>query len=147
VLRKMTDGLSRVADDLVMRLGGRRWTDDDVAEAEDAEPRAAGMHPALLTLLHLEAEEPGSVDPETAAAICDDDRELVLRLLEQASADEDEATVRLLRRALRVCVRREVERRGAPASGRGVPAHGRPARPTRRAPDPTLEEIDPEMWG
>ncbi len=147
-LRKMTDGLSRVADDLVMRLGGRRWTDDDVAEAEDAEPGAAGLHPALLTLLHLEADAPGSVDPETAAAICDDDRELVLRLLEQAGADEDEATVRLLRRALRVCVRREVERRRTSAAGRGVPAHGRrPARPTRRAPDPTLEEIDPEMWG
>jgi hypothetical protein len=106
------------------------------------------MHPALLTLLHLEAEAPGSVDPETAAAICDDDRGLVLQLLEQAGADEDEATVRLLRRALRVCVRREVERRATTASGPAVPAHGRrTARPTRRAPDPTLEEIDPEMWG
>lgn len=96
------------------------------------------MHPALLTMHQLEAESPGSLDPELVASICGWDRDLILRFIREESgqeiawrearddalqrADAEEASVcaiemrhgeyttELLRRALRVLVERRAAR-------------------------------------
>lgn len=42
----------------------------------------------MQTLLELDAEDPGSIDPELAAHICGHDRELVLALIKENSEQE-----------------------------------------------------------
>lgn len=145
-LRGMLDLLSRVADevddDLAVRVAGRPTfeTGSPHTPATDTPRSQDGwdhgeLHPAMATLLELDAEEPGSVDPELAASICGHDRELILRLITESSEQEivwrerreqaliagapDEAEVvdhemrhaertsSLLRRALRVVVEAE----------------------------------------
>ncbi|MDQ4006771.1 MAG: hypothetical protein M3211_01585 [Actinomycetota bacterium] len=154
----MADVVDRVDDDLVARVGGQRALDPEPDENETGEHEVAehdgqdgdaaaeqGIHPALLTLLHLDPEGEG-VDPDLAASVCDDDRDLVLTLLTEASEQEiawrksgnqaliaengDEArvcfhecqawlaTVETLRAALRVIVeRRHAESSAAQAAG------------------------------
>lgn len=117
------DGLDDGADD---------GADD--GEGEDQEVDGDELHPALLSIMQLDADGDGDLDPELVADICGHDRELVLALLHQCGreeiawsqaaeaavlgGDEDEAaacehelhawesTTQLLRRALRVVARR-----------------------------------------
>ncbi|HET6561558.1 MAG TPA: hypothetical protein VFG72_06760 [Marmoricola sp.] len=129
------------------------------------------LHPAMQTLLQLDADQPGSVDPALAAGICEYDRGLILELItwneQQATewsraradaledarndaaavcegrAEQARRTVDLLRRALRITVKAQVaEARRRHGSGR---RHASGV--SRRAPDPSLEEVNPEMWG
>jgi hypothetical protein len=90
------------------------------------------LHPALLTILQLDVDGRGELEPELVADICDGDRDLILRLLHETgkeeiawrqsaetallAGDEEEAavcehemrtwegTTQLLRRALRFVV-------------------------------------------
>lgn len=129
LVQRVCQEVGQIRDDLVVRL----------ASAEEA------PHPAMLTLLHLDAQEPGSVDARLAASICEHDRDLVLRLLEwnadqenawrdarddaEAEGDrglagicEDELdqvarTTALLQAALRVVVQRQAARFPVPRSG------------------------------
>lgn len=161
---KMVD---RIDDDLVTRVGGRRAFETPVADAE-AEEAEAPTHPALQTLIELDAASPDSIDPELAAAICDMDRLLVLQLISWNSEQEvawrhtrDEAVLdgdpddvadaceeqmrraerltNLLRRALRVVVEREAGRSPEPSAYDGVRGR-RPSR--RRARDEALPGLD-----
>lgn len=177
--------VDRIDDDVAVRVGGTRFFDSDPSEeqpnssdsgaADDTDGDSdASVHPAMLTLLELDAEEPESVGPELAASICGNDRDLILELsrwnqeqeLEWRRArdqadlqgDPDEARVcryeqrharrftKLLRAALRVVVERQLELERT----RRVRASESASRPKsgrpRRAPDPTLEEVDPEIW-
>lgn len=150
--------VDRIQPDLQERIGGTADTDDDADEddrllsayssqdevddaplvEEDAEAETDALHPAMLTLLELDADRPGSVTAEMAASVCSWDRELILELItwnsEQEGAwrrardraqlleDQDEAavceherahaerTTRLLRRALRLVVETRMNR-------------------------------------
>lgn len=72
--------------------------DDDLAEedaADDGEEAGADLgadrselDEALLTLLQLDADAVGSVDPELAASVCGHDRALVLRMLGDTERQE-----------------------------------------------------------
>ena len=95
----MAEVIDRVDDDLVARLGGLRGADpqpedepgdEETAEAPGGEesPDEGALHPALQTLLQLDPDGVGDVEPELAASVCDFDRDLVLALLKQASAQE-----------------------------------------------------------
>jgi hypothetical protein len=177
----MADVVDRVDDDLVARVGGRRALDPEPDEDETAETfetaeeegedgeaaEEQGLHPALLTLLHLDPEGEG-VDPDLAASVCDDDRDLVLALLTAASEQEiawrksgnhaliaedgDEAracfhecqawlaTVETLRAALRVIVeRRHAESSAAQATGAGTERGG--IRRARRRTRPRQQSL------
>ena len=166
-LRSMLTGMSakidEIDEDLVVRIGGRRAFDSpseddaDDAHAEDgadavhgrsrrretarvsvAQPAAVSDDTALMTLLELDADASGAVDPELAAGVCGFDQELVVRLLgeterqevawreardrallegdadEAAACDHEmeawERTTKLLRRALRLVVERALGR-------------------------------------
>lgn len=73
-----------VDDDLAIRVGGRRFLEpqgpQEPERREDSDVDG-GMHPAMLTLLQLDAESPGSITPALAAKICQHDRELLLELI------------------------------------------------------------------
>lgn len=143
----------QVDDDLAVRVGGRRFIehgDDEPGDAEsgDMEPGDTSYdvanevddgheHPAFLTLLQLDADEPGSISPAMAAHICEYDKQRLLSLIrsdeeqeiewlkardEARAADDDELadvcedsrahaerTVALLRKALRYVIERELE--------------------------------------
>lgn len=143
--------------DLDLDLGAAERPDEgldedlDEADGPDVGSRAAdsasGPHrrreAALLTLLQLDADAVGSVDPELAASICDFDRDLVVHMLgdtgrqetawhdardrARRDGDADEAracaheaaawerTTTLLRHALRLIVERDLGR--SPALG------------------------------
>lgn len=145
-LRDMLTLIAKVADDidddLVGRVGGRRAfqpepeTGPELASAEvtRADTDDDELAPELMTILQLDALEEGSVDADLAASICGDDRDLLLRLIQEASeqdmawrrsrdaamleGDEEEAaacehegtaweeTVNTLRGALRLIVER-----------------------------------------
>lgn len=162
LLQFMSQALDALDDDLALRTGGRPAIDpvglaevegeEDVEDEEDAEgpeddelelsgafvPESASvtstdLHPALQTIMQLDADGEGDLDPELVADICDRDRELVLALLHRCgreeiawsqaaeaavlAGDEEEgaaceqesraweATTEVLRRALRVVAR------------------------------------------
>lgn len=150
-LRSMLTGMSQRIDeldeDLVARVGGRRAFEpsDDAEEAVTADvdavslPREGdGTDPVLATLIQLDADGTGRVDPELAAGLCGHDRSLIVALLRQTEeqeiawrtsrdqamleGDTDEAaacdhelhawehTTRLLRRTLRLVVERALHR-------------------------------------
>jgi len=163
LVERMFREVGELRDDLLARLADRA--------AEQA------VHPAMLTLLHLDDESPGSVAATLAASICDHDRDLVLELLrwnaQQESAwqeacedavDDGELDLAdvcrgevaqavrmtgLLRSALRAVVEGQSTKFPRARSGRHDDGHRRGRRmPVQRTvPDPTLEEVDPEMWG
>lgn len=142
MLSLMSETVDQVDDDLVVRIGGRQPFDAAASSEEDPLEEQAGespMHPAMMTIHQLDAESPGSVDPELAASICGMDRDLILELITWNGVQEigwrhrrdeailtgdlnDEAevchtetehaerTTNLLRRALRVVVERELGR-------------------------------------
>ena len=127
-----------VDDDLAVRVSGRRFLEpDDLPETDEGgESERSDMHPAMLTLLQLDAESPGSIKPSLAAQVCEYDTELLLTLIHwneeqeiawrtarddatEAGDPDDEAdlyeheraqtrrTTKLLRKALRLVVEQE----------------------------------------
>ncbi len=135
MLELMSETTDAVDEVLARRGGGRPQLADEPEAApadDDDEEDDDPTHPAMLTLLELDAEAPGSVDPELAASICGHDRNLLLELItwntrqeiewrqardearmaedrDEADASEhelrhSEQTTNLLRRALRVVV-------------------------------------------
>lgn len=140
VLGNMAEAIDGLDDDLANRVGGSTWaaataavgsgsTDSDEDDEDDDDD---DLHPALQTIIELEADDGESVSPGLAAEICDHDRDLLLSLIRSSSlqeigwresheeavfaGDRDEAaacalelesweaTTRLLRRALRLVV-------------------------------------------
>jgi len=126
-----------VDDDLAVRVSGRRFLEpDDLQETEAGVGRdSSDIHPAMLTLLQLDAENPGSIRPALAAQVCENDTELLLTLIRwnaeqeiawrtarddatDAGDPDDEAdiceheraqarrTTKLLRKALRLVVQK-----------------------------------------
>jgi hypothetical protein len=90
-----------VDDDLAVRVRGRRFLEPCDVQETDAggDSESGGIHPAMLTLLQLDAESPGSVKPALAARVCENDTELLLTLIRWNEAQEiawrtarDEAT-------------------------------------------------------
>ena len=72
-----------VGDDLAVRVSGKRFFEPDEVEETDleGEDESSDIHPAMLTLLQLDAERPGSVKPALAARVCEYDTELLLTLI------------------------------------------------------------------
>ncbi len=169
-LRDLATQLCRSVDQIQGDLEVRLASEPEESDGDDA--AGVGAHPAMLTLLELDAAEPGSVDARLAASICEHDRDLVLGLLiwneeqevvwrqardealDDEGADVAEActaeleqvqrTIALLRGALRVTVERTASRHDRDQARR----HGRRPLPPRsglRVPGPTLEGVDPEM--
>lgn len=179
-LALMAETIDEIDDDLLARVGGRRAfdivTDDESDEDEEEDDEEADvdevpMHPAMMTLLQLDAEAPGSTDPELAASICGMDRDLTLELIAWNSQQEiswrrardrailigdpdgeadvceqemrsAERMTNLLRRALRLLVERELGRE------RGESSYD--AQPRRRArkklpPKPPRNSVDPSL--
>lgn len=185
LLAMMSKHIDDVDDDLAARVGGRRGTDlgpvdpEDELDHSDDDAHPGGydpedhecelgprpLHPVELTIMQIEAEEPGSVTPELAASLCEHDRELALALLaglataeaevrerqdlallageavEVQETDEELGTIArltsLLRRALRVMAEADMaeRRRGA---GKGA----RYRRSSRREDPPSLFDVD-----
>jgi hypothetical protein len=129
-----------VDDDLAVRVSGRCFNQPSELEETDpgGESESSDIHPAMLTLLQLDAESPGSLKPSLAALVCENDTELLLTLIrwnqeqeiawrtarddaKDAGDPDNEAddceyerahaqrTTKLLRKALRLVVK---ERRG-----------------------------------
>ncbi|HEX6514176.1 MAG TPA: hypothetical protein VF049_01270 [Nocardioidaceae bacterium] len=138
MLTFMSVRLDELDEDLAARTGGRRAIEP--APEVDLKQRAwrtdgGVLDSALQTLLQLQAEGTGDLDPDLAASVCHFDRQLVLRLLRKTEEQEiawrrsrDKATLTgdaeeadvcdhemrawerttgLLRRALRVVVERD----------------------------------------
>ena len=110
---------------------------------EDGDETDPSEHPAMRTLLELDAEAPGSVDPELAAAICEQDRALVIELIGWTSEQQTRQGARLthlLRRALRLMVEGEA---GRPPQRSRVGRGRRGTFPRRgRARDEVLPGLD-----
>ena len=79
-LRAMLAMMCTLADevdaDLAARVGGRCFFEPSAGQ--DPVNTDEVVHPAMLTLLQLDAESPGALDAATAAHICDYDRDLLL---------------------------------------------------------------------
>ncbi len=186
-----------VVDDLVERVGGRReidpaddetdvdvtaddeaagdGTDEDCdvlleSDEDDAEADGDAIHPAMQTLLELDADRPGSVTPELTASICSWDRDLILELVRwnseqevawrrardqaSAAAGEVEAAVcegerahadgrvRLLRRTLRLVVEAHLARHRGLS---GYSGSGRQSAPRALVEDPPLPGLEPRQ--
>ena len=131
-----------VDDDLAVRVRGRRFLEPiELQEAgAGGQSDSSVIHPAMRTLLQLDAESPGSIKPSLAARVCENDTELLLTLIRWNEEQEiawrtarddasdagdldDEAdlceyeraharrTAKLLRKALRLVVEGRCERR------------------------------------
>jgi len=183
MLAMMSEAVDEIDDDLVARVGGRRTFEPespvavedadlelllDSEEQREVEAGTEATHPAMMTLLQLDAESPGSITPELAVSVCSGDRDLILELItwngdqeiawRQArdhaalSGDTDEADVcdhetrhaegmvNILRRALRLIVEQQM---GRERTGFGY--GGGPRRPTsmrRPEPDAALPGLD-----
>jgi len=84
-LAMMCELADDIDDDLAVRVSGRRFLEPgDVAESDegdDSDSESDGIHPAMLTLLQLDTESPGSVKPALAARVCENDPQLLLTLI------------------------------------------------------------------
>ena len=128
---------------------------DDEGDELDDDPEADTdpIHPAMQTLLELDADRPGSITPEMAASVCSWDRELLLELISWNSsqeiawrvardraADGDDAeeaavcngerahaegSVTLLRRALRLVVEAQVAKHRCSIGSAAAAGRGR----------------------
>ncbi len=115
MLAILVEAVDTIDDDLVARVGGRRTfepvedragsrsedyrspgplTDEELhallddAERLVVEEQTPPVHPAMTTLLELDADEPGSLTPELAASVCSGDRDLLLDLIAWSSEQE-----------------------------------------------------------
>ncbi|MCU0297680.1 MAG: hypothetical protein MUF33_04065 [Candidatus Nanopelagicales bacterium] len=77
LVRHMCDSVAEHEDDLVDQVGGRHFLD----EAPAGEAVEESIHPAMLSILQLDADSPGSLRPKDAAKICDNDPDLLLELI------------------------------------------------------------------
>jgi hypothetical protein len=142
MLTMMCGLADEVDDDLAVRVRGRRFLEPSDLQETDAgdKSESSGIHPAMRTLLQLEAESPGSIKPSLAARVCENDTELLVTLIRwneeqqiawrnarddatDAGDPDDEAdlceheraharrTTKLLRKALRLVVEGRCERR------------------------------------
>jgi len=111
----MCDAVSGHDRALAARVGGRVFVDlgETVAE-EDEESRGDDMPPVMLSLLQLDAGNPGALRPRDAAQLCGYDSDLLLDLIRWNEEQEiawrqarDEATTTALYDEAEVC---EVER-------------------------------------
>jgi hypothetical protein len=182
MLSVMSQSVDTLDDDLAPRVGGHRTFENGsvphAGVAEDADEPDEGalvqadtdpVHPAMMTLLQLDADAPGSLTPELVASVCSFDRDLTLELIswnsrqetawrqarDQAlfNRDEEEAQVceaetghaeqmvNLLRRALRLIVERQLGR-DLEELGYAV-ARRQPARRTRPERDAPLPGTEP----
>ncbi len=123
LLTHMCDAVAKHEEDLVDHVGGRFFIGDQAPDQDDE----AHIHPAMLSILQLDAERPGSLRPKDVAKICANDPDLLLELIHWNEEQEiawrqgrDEAddleeervceierkhahrTVKLLRKALRL---------------------------------------------
>lgn len=132
-LSMMCNLAEEVDTDLAIRVSGRRFLEPSELLEQERGDEDDEIHPAMLTLLELDAERPGSVKASVAAHVCDYDPQLLLTLIRwneeqemswRSSREEalrvgdpdDEAavckheaahakrTVKLLRKALRIVV-------------------------------------------
>ncbi|MFL6133168.1 MAG: T3SS (YopN, CesT) and YbjN peptide-binding chaperone 1 [Nocardioidaceae bacterium] len=145
----------------------------DSAVDVDGEAGPDAIHPAMMTLLQLDAGAPGTLTPELVASVCAMNRELILELITWNSqqeiswrkardrallaADTDEAevserevqhaeaTVNLLRRALRLVVEQQLGR-DLEDLGYSV-ARRRSPRGRRRGRDTALPGLDRQEPG
>jgi hypothetical protein len=183
MLSVMSRSVDKLDDDLAVRVGGRRtfesgpeedgWSaepspDADGLEDATAESDTDTVHPAMMTLLQLDADAPGSVTPELAASVCAMDRGLVLELITWNSRQEiawrqardaallegdgDEAEVcdgettraeqwvNVLRRGLRLIVEHQLGR-DLENLGYGAARRATPRAP-RRETDPALPGLE-----
>jgi hypothetical protein len=158
VLTGMSQKIDDLDEDLVARIGGRRAFDEPEEPAADTTALSrettsiVSPDTALQTLLQLDADGSGAVDPQLAAAVCGHDQELIVRLLHQTEEQENawrksrdqalldgdaaeaaacdhelrawEQTTSVLRRALRFVVERRL---GRDTSGSSYSSSGRPA--------------------
>jgi len=122
LLTHMCDAVAKQEAVLIERVGGRHFVGDPAADETEEDD----IHPAMLSILQLDAERPGALRPKDAAKICGNDPDLLLELIrwneeqeiawrqsrdetedpEEARACEIERkhahrTVKLLRKALR----------------------------------------------
>ncbi len=122
LLTHMCDAVAKHEADLVDHVGGRHF----VGASSASEPPEDSIHPAMLSILQLDAERPGTLRPKDAAKICHNDPDLLLELIrwneeqeiawrearDEADDPEEERvceierkhahrTVKLLRKALR----------------------------------------------
>jgi hypothetical protein len=67
--------------DLAIRVSGRRLLEPSDLLEQDSEDEEDDIHPAMLTLLQLDAERPGSVKASVAAHVCDYDPDVPLTLI------------------------------------------------------------------
>jgi len=83
MLAMMCELVDEVDDDLAVRVKGHRFLEPgDVSETDEGDDSESdGIHPAMLTLLQLDAESPGSVKPALAARVCENDPKLLLTLI------------------------------------------------------------------
>ncbi len=120
LLTHMCDAVAKHEGDLVDHVGGRFFIGDEVSDEDH-------VHPAMLSIMQLDAQRPGSLRPKDVAKICDHDPDLLLELIrwneeqeiawrqgrEETDDPEEERvceierkhahrTVKLLRKALRL---------------------------------------------
>lgn len=121
LLARLCDAVAKHEDDLVDSVGGRHFLEQPAPDEPEDD-----IHPAMLSILQLDAESPGSLRPKDVAKICDNNPDLLLELIRwngeqelawrearQETDDPEEArvceierkhahrTVKLLRKALR----------------------------------------------
>jgi hypothetical protein len=77
LVRHMCDSVAENEDELIKQVGGRHFVDEPPASEADEE----AIHPAMLSILQLDADSPGSLRPKDAAKICDNDPDLLLELI------------------------------------------------------------------
>lgn len=180
MLAVMSESVDRIDDDLVVRVGGRRAFEPELIElitevedGDDDEPAMDGSpsdetHPAMMTLLQLDADTPGALTPELAASVCSSDRALILALISWNSHQEiewrqardqcilagetdeaavcahesahAEAMVNLLRRTLRLVVEQQLGRERTSFWYAGTAGRTTSSRPLER--DAALPGLD-----
>lgn len=90
MLAMMCELADEVDDNLAVRVSGRRFFEpDDELETEE-EDESSDIHPAMATLLQLDAQSPGSIKPSLAARACQNDPELLLTLITWSEEQETE---------------------------------------------------------
>jgi len=82
-LAMMCELVDEVDDDLAVRVSGRSFLEPCDLQETDAggESESSSIHPAMLTLLQLDAASPGSIKPSLAARVCENDTDLLLTLI------------------------------------------------------------------
>jgi hypothetical protein len=83
MLAMMCELTDEVGDSLAVRVKGSCFLEpSDLREFHTGgDSEGSGIHPAMLTLLQLDAGNPGSIRPSLAARVCENDPELLLTLI------------------------------------------------------------------